>query len=182
MEKSHTKTWQRVAVFVIALLFILTSATLTIFALMDSSSGQTDNSAANTPTCTISPTAGSALPAPEIFKTSDKVTKLETKDLTVGKGAAAKSGDCLEVKYYGTLADSGKKFDENFTEPTALKFQLGQGQVIPGWDLGVAGMKVGGERRLVIPSDLAYGEAGSPPTIPSNATLVFVVKLLKIDN
>lgn len=118
-----------------------------------------------------------AVPAPYI--PSQPVTTLQTTDLTVGTGRAAKGGDCLVVKYYGTLASNGVKFDEDFTAPNAFAFTLGQGQVIQGWDQGLVGMKVGGERRLVIPSTLAYGSTGNGP-IPANATLVFDVRLLKI--
>ena len=83
------------------------------------------------------------------------------------------------MKYYGTLAADGTLFDENFTKDTAFTFALGSGQVIQGWDKGLEGVKVGGTRRLVIPSNLAYGEAGQG-AIPANADLVFVVKLLRI--
>lgn len=183
MEKSHTKRWQRVTIFIIAMLFVVTSAALTIAVVLQATSGDNNSNkdtAANAQTCTIGLTSGQALPAPAVYQPSGDVTKLQTKDLEPGSGQAAKAGDCLVVKYYGTLAKSGKLFDEDFTQSSALKFQLGKGQVIPGWDVGLAGLKVGGVRRLVIPSDLAYGKAGSPPAIPANADLVFVVKLLKI--
>jgi peptidylprolyl isomerase len=83
------------------------------------------------------------------------------------------------MKYYGTLASSGKVFDENYDKSTALQLQLGKGQVIPGWDQGLVGMKAGGVRRLVIPAELAYGATGQGD-IPANATLVFLVKLVAI--
>jgi FKBP-type peptidyl-prolyl cis-trans isomerase len=108
-------------------------------------------------------------------------TKLETEDLVVGKGREAKVGDSVRVQYTGTLL-SGVKFDSSYDhggEP--FKFTLGQSQVIKGWDQGVPGMKIGGKRRLRIPPDLAYGAAGSPPTIPANAALVFEVELVGID-
>lgn len=117
--------------------------------------------------------------APTAYIPSQPVTSLQTTDLTVGNGQTAKAGDCLVAKYYGTLASNGTKFDENYTTPNAFAFRLGQGQVIQGWDKGLVGMKVGGERRLVIPADLAYGPTGSGP-IPANSTLVFQVRLLKI--
>lgn len=120
-----------------------------------------------------------ALPTPDIYKPSGAVTALQTTDLTEGAGAAAKAGDCLYVKYYGTLAKNGAKFDENFTSSSAFAFTLGQGQVIQGWEQGVVGMKVGGMRRLVIPASLAYGSAAQG-SIPANSDLVFVVKLLGI--
>jgi FKBP-type peptidyl-prolyl cis-trans isomerase FkpA len=117
--------------------------------------------------------------APAQYVPSQPVTILQTTDLTVGNGKAAKNGDCLVVKYYGTLATNGVKFDENYTQPTAFAFTLGQGQVIQGWDQGLVGMKIGGERRLVIPATMAYGSTGSG-AIPANAALVFYVRLLKI--
>jgi peptidylprolyl isomerase len=83
------------------------------------------------------------------------------------------------MKYYGTLATNGTKFDENFTDTTAFAFTLGQGQVIEGWDKGLVGMKAGGMRRLVIPAAEAYGSQAQG-SIPANSDLVFVVKLLRI--
>jgi len=119
------------------------------------------------------------LDAPVVYKPETKVSSLVTSDLTTGTGPAAKTGDCVLVKYYGTLASNGKEFDEDYTQPLALQFLLGEGYVIPGWDQGLIGMKVGGERRLIIPSSLAYGKNGQG-SIPPNADLVFVVKLLSI--
>jgi FKBP-type peptidyl-prolyl cis-trans isomerase len=84
------------------------------------------------------------------------------------------------VKYYGTLASNGTKFDENFTDATAFAFKLGQGQVIEGWDKGMVGLKAGGTRRLVIPAAQAYGSQSPSAAIPANSDLVFVVKLLRI--
>jgi len=112
---------------------------------------------------------------------------LEIKDLAVGKGAEAKEGDKVSVYYAGTLLD-GTEFDSSKKhappdggKPAPFEFTLGQGGVIKGWDLGVKGMKVGGKRRLTIPSDLAYGPRGRPPVIPPNATLKFDVELLGIN-
>ncbi len=119
------------------------------------------------------------LPVPDIYKTTDKASTIQTLDIQEGTGAVVKSGDCLVVKYYGTLASDGTKFDENFTKTTAFAFSFGQGVVIKGWDQGLVGIKVGGTRRLVIPSDLAYGPTAQG-TIPANSDLVFVVKLLQI--
>lgn len=104
-------------------------------------------------------------------------TALETEDIVVGDGAEAAEGDTVSVQYVGALFDSGQEFDASWDRGEPFEFQLGGGQVIQGWDEGVAGMRVGGRRKLVIPPDLGYGEQGSPPTIPPNATLVFIVDL-----
>jgi FKBP-type peptidyl-prolyl cis-trans isomerase len=104
---------------------------------------------------------------------------LVKEDIKVGKGPEAKSGDTVSVHYTGTLLD-GTKFDSSRDRGDPFEFALGAGQVIKGWDLGVAGMKKGGKRKLTIPGDLAYGKAGSPPKIPPDATLVFDIELLEI--
>ncbi len=106
-------------------------------------------------------------------------TKLETKDLVVGTGAEAKSGSSVYVNYVGVLWKTGKEFDSSWKRNEPFQFTLGAGQVIKGWDKGVVGMKVGGRRELRIPSEEAYKKAGSPPTIPGNEALIFVVDLLK---
>jgi FKBP-type peptidyl-prolyl cis-trans isomerase len=108
-------------------------------------------------------------------------TKLEIADTAPGSGREAKTGDTVRVQYTGTLL-TGTKFDsshDRHDEP--FKFTLGQGQVIKGWDEGVVGMKVGGKRRLRIPSELAYGKSGHPPTIPADAALVFDIELVSIE-
>jgi peptidylprolyl isomerase len=102
---------------------------------------------------------------------------LETKDLEEGSGATAKSGDAVTVNYVGVNYKTGKEFDASWDRGEPFTFTLGAGQVIPGWEKGVEGMKVGGRRELVIPPSLGYGSAGSPPVIPPNETLVFVVDL-----
>jgi len=104
---------------------------------------------------------------------------LVIEDLTVGSGAEAKTGDTVSVHYTGTLID-GSKFDSSLDRGTPFTFTLGAGQVIQGWDEGIAGMKVGGKRKLTIPPELGYGAGGYPPVIPGNATLIFEVELLEI--
>ena len=99
-------------------------------------------------------------------------------DLVIGSGAEAVAGQTVSVNYRGTLL-TGKEFDSSYGRGP-FAFPLGGGRVIKGWDEGVAGMKVGGKRRLVIPPDLAYGERGAGGVIPPNATLVFEVELLQV--
>ena len=107
------------------------------------------------------------------------MSELVIETLTPGTGAEAKAGDRVMVHYVGTLTD-GKKFDSSRDRGQGFTFRLGAGQVIKGWDQGVAGMKVGQVRKLTIPPHLAYGDRGFPPVIPPNSTLVFEVELLGV--
>lgn len=102
---------------------------------------------------------------------------LEIEDQIVGDGAEAVAGQTVEVHYTGWLTD-GTKFDSSHDRNQTFSFKLGGGQVIAGWDQGVAGMKIGGSRKLTIPADLGYGERGAGGVIPPNATLVFKVELI----
>jgi FKBP-type peptidyl-prolyl cis-trans isomerase len=112
-------------------------------------------------------------------KTITTASGLKYQELKVGKGAEAKKGDIVSVHYTGWLT-SGKKFDSSVDRKEPFEFRVGAGKVIKGWDEGVAGMKVGGKRRLTIPSKLGYGERGAGDDIPPNATLVFEVELLEV--
>ena len=130
----------------------------------------------------VEPTAAPAptpAPAPTGTKTAD-VTVLKIKDLKVGTGATAKSGQSVTVNYTGWLAD-GTKFDSSLDSGQPFTFNLGAGEVIKGWDEGVAGMKVGGTRKLIIPPSKGYGDQGAGNgAIPPGATLVFDVELLGV--
>jgi peptidylprolyl isomerase len=117
---------------------------------------------------------------PKVEVPKDPVTTLQKQDIVVGKGPAAKAGDTIDVQYVGVAQSTGKQFDASWDRGQPFTFPLGQGQVIPGWDQGIVGMKVGGRRQLVIPPDMAYGAQGAPPDIGPNETLVFVVDLKKI--
>src|SRR5437867_1198011 len=105
--------------------------------------------------------------------------KLQTTDELVGTGREAKAGDTVRVHYTGTLM-SGKKFDSSRDRGEPFEFKLGAGSVIKGWDEGVAGMKVGGTRKLIIPPSLGYGKRGAGNAIPPDAELHFEVELLKV--
>ena len=107
------------------------------------------------------------------------MSELEIVDIKVGDGAEATTGKKVTVHYVGTLTD-GKKFDSSRDRGKGFSFELGRGQVIKGWDTGVAGMKIGGVRKLTIPPDMAYGDRGFPPVIPPGSTLVFEVELLGV--
>ncbi|HVY77383.1 MAG TPA: FKBP-type peptidyl-prolyl cis-trans isomerase [Solirubrobacterales bacterium] len=106
--------------------------------------------------------------------------KLEIEEIEKGTGATAKAGDEVTVQYVGVGYDSEEEFDSSWSRNEPFSFQLGAGMVIKGWDQGVAGMKVGGRRELIIPANLAYGPAGSPPAIGPNETLIFVIDLLAV--
>ncbi len=107
-------------------------------------------------------------------------TSLQIKDVTAGTGAEAKAGSSVQVHYVGVSYSTKKEFDSSWKANKTFSFVLGAGNVIPGWDKGVAGMKVGGRRQLTIPPDLGYGAQGSPPVIGPNETLVFVVDLVSV--
>lgn len=186
---SNIKPHQRIFALVTALIFLATSVAtgaIVIWQIREDSKGNTattqpastiDSTAV---TCSIGPAPNQqVLAAPNVTKADTDVTALQKVDTEQGTGVEVKSGDCLTVKYFGALAATGEKFEENFTDTNGLKFQVGTGNVIKGWDQGLIGMKVGGTRQLTIPSDLAYGEGGSG-SIPANSDLIFVVKLLEI--
>jgi len=164
---------------------ILTIAACLLLALAgcggdDSSS--TSESSAESGASAKSPEAGAPNKKPKVTVPNGPPPKqLETKDLIEGEGAEAKAGDEVTVQYVGVNYKTGKEFDASWDRGEPFTFQLGAGMVIPGWDQGVEGMKVGGRRELIIPPELGYGSAGSPPAIPPNETLVFVVDLVEVN-
>jgi len=107
-------------------------------------------------------------------------TELLAEDLTVGRGPEASSGQQVDVHYVGVAWSTGQQFDASWDRRSTFDFKLGGGQVIAGWDQGVAGMRVGGRRRLTIPPALGYGDRGAGGVIKGNETLVFVVDLVGV--
>jgi peptidylprolyl isomerase len=164
------------------------SSTITVGNESDTSSvphvagEKTTSTPSSTPSTTAkTPTSGPLATKPKVtVPTGAPPSKLETKEIVKGTGPEAKAGQSVTVNYVGVLYHGGKEFDSSWKRSEPFTFTLGKGQVIKGWDQGVAGMKVGGRRELIIPAELAYGKAGSPPTIPPNAPLVFVVDLLGV--
>ena len=142
----------------------------------------------------VGPTCSTASSVPSVYNTTPKAGPtnppqitgtpatnsdgLQCIDIKVGTGAPATSGSAVTVQYTGWLESNGKKFDSSYDRSQPFQVTLGQGQVIPGWDEGIVGMKKGGIRRLIIPAALAYGASGQPPTIPANATLIFDVEMV----
>lgn len=125
----------------------------------------------------------SPIPSPAVDNATDSAKNypgFKVEDLKIGTGSAVKSGDRIKINYLGTLTD-GKKFDSSYDRGVPFETQIGVGQVIKGWDLGVLGMKVGGKRKLTIPPELGYGEKGAGEVIPPNATLIFEVELVAIN-
>ena len=170
------KTFQRIAIWVIAI--TMTVGTLGAYFLIimqnDSSQKQTTKpqQQQQAPKQEVDPTA---------YKVEGKVNELQKTDLIEGTGDEVKLGDKIKVHYKGTLAKDGVKFDSSYDTGEPVTFELKEGALIKGWTDGIPGMKVGGKRRLVVPSELGYGKTGYPPTIPGDADLVFEVELLGIE-
>jgi peptidylprolyl isomerase len=162
-----------------ALLIIVLCAALAIAGCGGSSSSSSSSSSESS-TATKAPQ--------ESTRTKPKVTvpsgpppkKLVEQELVEGSGAEAKAGEKVTVQYVGVGYETKEEFDSSWSRNEPFSFNLGAGEVIPGWDQGVAGIKVGGRRELIIPPELAYGAAGAPPAIGPNETLIFVVDLLKV--
>ncbi|MBI2912410.1 MAG: FKBP-type peptidyl-prolyl cis-trans isomerase [Chloroflexi bacterium] len=182
--------WARAGVVGIAavVLAVILVATLTGGSGQENPTNNPDVQASvalQSPTPAVSPgeSPASVAPATPPPVSGQEVTTdsgLKYVDLAEGSGASPQLGQTVVVNYTGWLAADGTKFDSSLDRGQPFEFPIGRGQVIPGWDEGLSTMKVGGQRRLIIPASLAYGAAGRPPTIPPNANLIFDVELLEV--
>ena len=160
----------------------------------DADSGE-DTATEATPSAPTCPITAEEVPAPE-GATTDLETKpvvtpgtapapkqLQYSDIVVGEGEEARTGDSVTVKYLGAIYETGKEFDSSWSRGPDETFPFGicREGVVPGFAVGPTGMKVGGRRQIVLPPEYGYGAQGSPPTIPANATLVFVVDLVEVN-
>ena len=143
--------------------------------------GTTENTTATTGTAATSAPSASAPATSGATEGQERTLAggLKVTDIKVGSGPMAESGSQVAVHYTGWLTD-GSKFDSSLDRGQPISFALGSGQVIRGWDEGLKGMRVGGKRKLTIPSSMAYGPEGRPPVIPPDATLVFEVELMDV--
>lgn len=149
----------------IAIVFLAGLGFVAVFSLLSFLGGKVNNKSSSEEVI---------LPTPSI-----NMEELKKEDIVVGKGSEVKDGDTVSVNYKGTLVD-GKEFDNSYKRGQPFEFKVGEGRVIKGWDLGLVGMKVGGKRKLTIPSELGYGERGAGADIPPNSTLIFEIELLEI--
>ena len=147
----------------------------------DTTSTESQPSSGGTATIKPSPTKSLSTKPAIPRQAGDPPSQLVSQDIVKGTGATAEPGDTVSVRYVGVRFRDNQQFDASWErKPNSFQFPLGGGQVIQGWDKGVAGMKVGGRRQLTIPPDLAYGAQGAPPDILPNETLIFVVDLKKV--
>lgn len=177
MDKPSTHKYQRIVIWVITAALVVGTLGAYFIVILQNSSKNNTQSASQTATDTS--TKQEDLPVdPTAYKVEGKVTQLQVVDEKVGTGAGVKEGDNVRVHYKGTIAQTGAKFDSSYDRGEPATFSLSR--VIPGWSQGMQGMQVGGKRRMIIPSDLAYGAQGNGP-VPANADLVFEVELLAIN-
>lgn len=169
---------QRILIITVVLAFVISTFSVTALVIWDLTRDKNDTAVSEDQS-----TQDIQKQLEELQKQQEaqKGAKVEKTDITVGDGAEAIAGKKVTVHYTGTLKSDGSKFDSSLDRNEPFTFTLGAGEVIKGWDQGVAGMKVGGKRKLVIPAVLAYGEASPSEAIPPNSDLVFEVELLKVE-
>jgi FKBP-type peptidyl-prolyl cis-trans isomerase len=161
------------------------AVSLTALALAGCAAPKAKEAASSAPASSVAAASAVATPAPTAVPTAaptaaGELGALQIKDVVLGTGSEAVAGHVVTVHYTGRLL-TGRKFDSSVDRGTPFKFPLGAGRVIKGWDQGVAGMKVGGKRQLVIPPHLGYGDQAMGDAIPANSTLVFDVELLGVE-
>lgn len=172
----------------VAMLFAGIGIATLVGACGSSSSGSKSTTSTSTEAAASAPSSAPTTPTSGPLAKEPAVTKpagppphsLVTKEIVAGTGPVASAGSHVTVNYVGVLYSDGSKFDASWDRDEPFSFTLGQHEVIPGWEQGVTGMRVGGRRELVIPPELGYGARGAPPKIPPNETLVFVVDLLGV--
>jgi peptidylprolyl isomerase len=168
---NHTKKSTRIIIWVIAIVMALGFLGSYFLVILE-------NNNAKNPTTSQTKQPTQELPVdPNAYKVTGKVESLQKIDVTVGEGDEVKPGDSVKVHYKGTIAQTGAKFDSSYDRGEPIELSLAQ--VIPGWQEGIPGMKVGGKRRLVIPAAMAYGDKAQSG-IPANSDLVFEVELIAI--
>jgi hypothetical protein len=172
-------SWQVLAAAVAGTAIVAVSVVLVLFVFDSGGTATSKVTASLTPTPQASATVDKTGPPPTTLQPTVTASGLSIIDLEVGSGEAAAAGKTLSLHYTGWLAD-GTKFSSSLDTGQPFDLVLGQARVIPGWEEGLVGMKAGGRRRLIIPSELAYGESGRPPLIPPNAELTFDVELLGV--
>jgi FKBP-type peptidyl-prolyl cis-trans isomerase FkpA len=172
VQESHTKKSTRIIIFIIAL--VMAGGFIGSYFLLIMNNGNTNQQAQNSQTTNQQAHEVD----PNAYTVTGKVAKLEITDEKVGAGPGVTANDTVRVHYKGTFAQTGVKFDSSYDRGEPATFALSN--VIQGWQEGVIGMKVGGKRRLVVPSDLAYGTQGNA-AIPPNSDLVFEIELLAIN-
>ena len=166
--------FSKTGIYFITLASVIVAIT---FLLLRNPSKQIPTPLATSITASPTPSPSATITTYEETKTMDG---LIIQDIVLGTGAEATSGKKITVNYSGTLVD-GTKFDSSYDRGVPFSFNLGDGEVIKGWDEGFAGMKVGGKRKLTIPPELGYGAAGAGGAIPPNSTLIFEVELLGVE-
>ena len=174
--QSHTKNWQRISIWIITI--ALAVGSLGFYFLIIMQNGQQTTNSTDTAQQAVEGEQKEIKVDNSAFKVDGDVTELQAIDLKTGEGEEVKLNDTIRFHYKGTIAQTGAKFDSSYDRGEPLVYPLAE--LIQGWQQGIPGMKVGGKRRLIIPSELGYGEQGSK-LIPANSDLVFEIEVLAIN-
>lgn len=182
MSENNSKVPSIIALILLALILIGVLFVINQPKVSAPSTSTSSQSAVKTSQMATNPTDKCITQNPKSTKIipvdAEKLKQIKIEDIKVGTGVEVQSGDIVCIDYKGTL-ENGTEFDQSYKRSQPFVTQIGVGQVIPGWDLGIVGLKEGGKRKLTIPADLAYGSRATG-TIPANSTLIFEVELVKI--